>query len=437
MLGVARSDARLRRRQRRARQRARQRRRRRQGGLPVRARDHPLLPGEEPILEQVPTYVCRATRTAPTCSSHLERAGGQGGRRGRRLRHADGPAVDPPRRDEFATRIIADPRRYIAQHRVELSTCPTWMPTSGWSPRRVDLRPYVLTGREGPWVLPGGLTRVALREGSYVVNSSQGGGSKDTWVLRRRRSGRERRAAAAARAQESRSDRPRRRVLLLAAALPRALRLHRAAHLDQPGDAARRRAPARRALAAAARRRRRGGELHRAARRRRVRRRRGGAGVSHLERGEPGLDPLLRPQRARERAHHPRDALARGLGNAQPVLALAHRWTRPAALQARARELLRGAAPGGAALSRRLPRDHAARSAVRLSATRDRARARRADRAHARRQVPPDGARSTGKRRTRARTNSRCGSPSCAARGAARRSSSAAIRSKPSTSPSS
>ena len=50
-------------------------------------------------------------------------------------------------------------------------------------PRRVDFRPYILTSREGPWVLPGGLTRVALREGSYVVNSSQGGGSKDTWVL--------------------------------------------------------------------------------------------------------------------------------------------------------------------------------------------------------------------------------------------------------------
>ena len=51
-------------------------------------------------------------------------------------------------------------------------------------PRRVDLRPYILNGRDGPWVLPGGLTRVALREGSYVVNSSQGGGSKDTWVLK-------------------------------------------------------------------------------------------------------------------------------------------------------------------------------------------------------------------------------------------------------------
>ena len=82
-------------------------------------------------------------------------------------------------------RIQADPRRYIAQPRVELSTCPTWIGDPARrriEPRRVDLRPYILTSREGPWTLPGGLTRVALVEGSYVVNSSQGGGSKDTWV---------------------------------------------------------------------------------------------------------------------------------------------------------------------------------------------------------------------------------------------------------------
>jgi uncharacterized circularly permuted ATP-grasp superfamily protein len=67
---------------------------------------------------------------------------------------------------------------------VELSTCPTWDGSGRiLVPRRVDLRPFILTGPEGSWVLPGGLTRVALRDGSYVVNSSQGGGSKDTWVL--------------------------------------------------------------------------------------------------------------------------------------------------------------------------------------------------------------------------------------------------------------
>jgi uncharacterized circularly permuted ATP-grasp superfamily protein len=66
---------------------------------------------------------------------------------------------------------------------VELSTCPTWIAAERrLEPRRIDLRPFVLTGKGRSWVLPGGLTRVALRAGSYVVNSSQGGGSKDTWV---------------------------------------------------------------------------------------------------------------------------------------------------------------------------------------------------------------------------------------------------------------
>ena len=77
--------------------------------------------------------------------------------------------------------MLDDPRNYIAQPLIELSTCPTWT-RSGVGPRRVDLRPFVVTGRSS-WVLPGGLTRVALVKGSYVVNSSQGGGSKDTWVV--------------------------------------------------------------------------------------------------------------------------------------------------------------------------------------------------------------------------------------------------------------
>jgi uncharacterized circularly permuted ATP-grasp superfamily protein len=94
-----------------------------------------------------------------------------------------GPQSTSAERDEFRKRIISEPRRYIAQPRVELSTCPTWdAEKRRIEPRRVDLRPYILTSREGSWVLPGGLTRVALVEGSYVVNSSQGGGSKDTWV---------------------------------------------------------------------------------------------------------------------------------------------------------------------------------------------------------------------------------------------------------------
>jgi uncharacterized circularly permuted ATP-grasp superfamily protein len=139
--------------------------------------------GEAPVLEQVPTFVCARPDDRAYVLDHLEQlvvkavdeAGGVG--------MLMGPQSSRAERAEFRERILADPRRYIAQHRVELSTCPTWDPRERrMVPRRVDLRPYILTSRDGPWVLPGGLSRVALREGSYVVNSSQGGGSKDTWV---------------------------------------------------------------------------------------------------------------------------------------------------------------------------------------------------------------------------------------------------------------
>jgi len=138
---------------------------------------------EEPILEQVPTYVCLRDddrrhvlgRLSELVVKSVDEAGGYG--------MLMGPQAGAAEREEFARRIRADPRRYIAQPLVELSTCPTWIPDRRRvEPRRVDLRPYVLTSREGSWVLPGGLSRVALVEGSYVVNSSQGGGSKDTWV---------------------------------------------------------------------------------------------------------------------------------------------------------------------------------------------------------------------------------------------------------------
>jgi uncharacterized circularly permuted ATP-grasp superfamily protein len=139
--------------------------------------------GEEPILDQVPTYVCARPDDRTYVIEHLaelvvkavDEAGGYG--------MLMGPQASAAERADFRTRILADPRRYIAQPRIELSTCPTWVPDRRrLEPRRVDLRPFALTSREGCWVLPGGLTRVALREGSYVVNSSQGGGSKDTWV---------------------------------------------------------------------------------------------------------------------------------------------------------------------------------------------------------------------------------------------------------------
>jgi len=141
--------------------------------------------GEQPILEQVPTYVCLFEDDRRYVLEHLDQlvvkavdeAGGYG--------MLMGPQSTAEEREEFRRRIEAEPRRYIAQHRIELSSCPTWIADRGTvEPRRVDLRPYILTSREGPWVLPGGLTRVALARGSYVVNSSQGGGSKDTWVMK-------------------------------------------------------------------------------------------------------------------------------------------------------------------------------------------------------------------------------------------------------------
>ena len=92
-----------------------------------------------------------------------------------------GPYSSEKERADFRERIRADPRNYIAQPVVTLSTCPTWT-DDGLAPRHVDLRPYIVSGKS-TWVLPGGLTRTALVPGSLVVNSSQGGGSKDTWVL--------------------------------------------------------------------------------------------------------------------------------------------------------------------------------------------------------------------------------------------------------------
>ena len=92
-----------------------------------------------------------------------------------------GPAATAAEIESFRARIKAKPHAYIAQPTLSLSTCPTFV-ENGIAPRHIDLRPFVLSGRETR-VVPGGLTRVALREGSLVVNSSQGGGTKDTWVV--------------------------------------------------------------------------------------------------------------------------------------------------------------------------------------------------------------------------------------------------------------
>ena len=93
-----------------------------------------------------------------------------------------GPHADAATRAEFARRIAEKPGDYIAQPTLALSTVPT-VAADGISPRHVDLRPFILFGQQEITIVPGGLTRVALRPGSLVVNSSQGGGTKDTWVL--------------------------------------------------------------------------------------------------------------------------------------------------------------------------------------------------------------------------------------------------------------
>jgi uncharacterized circularly permuted ATP-grasp superfamily protein len=136
---------------------------------------------EEPILPQVETYVCARQADRTYVLEHLSelvvKAVHESGGYGMLM----GPQASRRELADFRERIRNDPRNYIAQPRIELSSCPTWTP-KGVAPRRVDLRPFVVTGARS-WVLPGGLTRVALVKDSYVVNSSQGGGAKDTWVL--------------------------------------------------------------------------------------------------------------------------------------------------------------------------------------------------------------------------------------------------------------
>ncbi len=137
--------------------------------------------GEEPILNNVPTYSCRNDDDRKYVLEHLgelvvKEVHGSGG-----YGMLIGPTSTKEQIADFAERIKANPYVYIAQPTLALSTCPTFV-ESGVAPRHVDLRPFVLSGDQVRMV-PGGLTRVALPEGSLVVNSSQGGGTKDTWVL--------------------------------------------------------------------------------------------------------------------------------------------------------------------------------------------------------------------------------------------------------------
>ncbi len=136
---------------------------------------------QEPILPNVPTYVCDREEDRKYVLAHLDelvvKAANEAGGYGMLI----GPHATPEERAEFAHKIEADPRNYIAQPTLSLSRVPVLV-NGHFEGRHVDLRPYVLYGKE-IWVLPGGLTRVALKKGSLVVNSSQGGGSKDTWVV--------------------------------------------------------------------------------------------------------------------------------------------------------------------------------------------------------------------------------------------------------------
>ena len=137
--------------------------------------------GEKPALSNVPTYLCRAGEDLKYVLDHLDElvvkevhgAGGYG--------MLVGPAATKAEIADFRSALLANPSNYVAQPTLSLSTCPTFV-ESGIAPRHIDLRPFVLSGKTVQ-IVSGGLTRVALKEGSLVVNSSQGGGTKDTWVL--------------------------------------------------------------------------------------------------------------------------------------------------------------------------------------------------------------------------------------------------------------
>jgi len=136
---------------------------------------------QEPILNNVPTYQCRKPKDLEYVLANIAKlvvkevhgAGGYG--------MLVGPASSKAEIEQFRERVIACPEGYIAQETLALSACPTYV-ESGIAPRHIDLRPFILSGKTIS-IVPGGLTRVALKEGSLVVNSSQGGGTKDTWIL--------------------------------------------------------------------------------------------------------------------------------------------------------------------------------------------------------------------------------------------------------------
>jgi uncharacterized circularly permuted ATP-grasp superfamily protein len=138
--------------------------------------------GESPVLENVPTWRCREPDHLSYVIEHIEEmvvkqvhsSGGYG--------MLIGPQADRATVAAFRSKLKSSPHNFVAQPTLALSTCPTCI-GDGLASRHVDLRPFVLSGRDGVRIIPGGLTRVALQDGSLIVNSSQGGGTKDTWVL--------------------------------------------------------------------------------------------------------------------------------------------------------------------------------------------------------------------------------------------------------------
>jgi uncharacterized circularly permuted ATP-grasp superfamily protein len=137
--------------------------------------------GEEPLLNNVPTYQLRFKDDLDYVLAHLpelvvKEVHGSGG-----YGMLIGPTSTEREREAYRQRILDAPEKFIAQPTLSLSMCPIFV-EQGVAPRHIDLRPFVLSGKE-VMMVPGGLTRVALREGSLVVNSSQGGGTKDTWIV--------------------------------------------------------------------------------------------------------------------------------------------------------------------------------------------------------------------------------------------------------------
>ena len=343
--------------------------------------------GEEPLLADVQTYVCARDDDRRYVLEHLgelvvkavDEAGGYG--------MLMGPQSTAAERDEFARRIAgrAAPVRRAAPHRaLDLPDLGRGA-TRALVPRRVDLRPFVAHRPRGSWVLPGGLTRVALRDGSYVVNSSQGGGSKDTWVLQDG-------VADAPRPSDSIGGEMIARVADHCFWLGRYIeRTENTARVLQVTGALALDAelPARRCwhpLVIVS-----GQEEDYVARfgRDAARRRGARAALPHARSEEPGVAPAIHRRGARERPLDSRGHQPRGSGRSSTSSTCSSAPDEADAMYERDRDALYARVQRSTQLALGLAAQHdAARCAARLRLARRLARARRTDRAHARRAAP-------------------------------------------------